>query len=73
MAIACMVILTALAIWNEFATRELLQDANRFNLTANYQTASHLRNAEVITSMGMLERLRARWMDDRSAALNCTA
>lgn len=70
MAIACMVILTALAIWNEFATRELLQDANRFNLTANYQTASHLRNAEVITSMGMLERLRARWMDDRSAALN---
>ena len=70
MAIACMVILTALAIWNEFATRELLQDANRFNLTANYQTASHLRNAEVITSMGMLERLRVRWMDDRSAALN---
>ena len=70
MAIACMVILTALAIWNEFATRELLQDANRFNLTANFQTASHLRNAEVITSMGMLERLRARWMDDRSAALN---
>ena len=70
MAIACTVVLTALAIWNEFATRELLQDANRFNLTANYQTASHLRNAEVITSMGMLERLRARWMDDRSAALN---
>ena len=53
MAIACMVILTALAIWNEFATRELLQDANRFNLTANFQTASHLRNAEVITSMGI--------------------
>lgn len=70
MAIVCMLILTALAIWNEFATRELLQDANRFNLTANFQTASHLRNAEVITSMGMLERLRARWMDDRSAALN---
>jgi ATP-binding cassette subfamily C protein EexD len=69
MAIVCMVVLTALAIWNEFATRELLQDANRFNLTANFQTASHLRNAEVITSMGMLERLRARWMDDRSAAL----
>ena len=69
MAIACTVVLTALAIWNEFATRELLQDANRFNLTANYQTASHLRNAEVITSMGMLERLRARWMDDRSSAL----
>ena len=69
MAIVCMVVLTALAIWNEFATRELLQDANRFNLTANFQTASHLRNAEVITSMGMLERLRARWMNDRSAAL----
>lgn len=69
MAIACTVVLTALAIWNEFATRGLLQDANRFNLIANYQTASHLRNAEVITSMGMLERLRARWMDDRSSAL----
>jgi hypothetical protein len=33
-------------------------------------SASQLRNAEVITSMGMLERLRTRWMDNRSAALN---
>jgi ATP-binding cassette subfamily C protein EexD len=70
MAIACTVVLAALAIWNEYATRALLQDANRFNLTANQKTASHLRNAEVITSMGMLERLRALWLTDRSAALS---
>lgn len=70
MEIACTVVLAALAIWNEYATRALLQDANRFNLTANQKTASHLRNVEVITSMGMLERLRALWLTDRSAALS---
>ena len=68
-AVASILILAALAIWNELATRNLLQDANRFSTAANQQTASHLRNAEVIAAMGMLPRLRERWLGERGGAL----
>jgi ATP-binding cassette subfamily C protein EexD len=68
-AVASILILTALTIWNELATRNLLQDANRFSMAANQQTASHLRNVEVIAAMGMLPSLRGRWLSERSGAL----
>lgn len=68
-AVLCTVVLAALAIWNELSTRTLLHDANRFNIAANQKTAANLRNAEVIASMGMLSRLRQRWLNERSAAL----
>ncbi len=68
-AIASMLILTGLTIWNELATRQLLQDANRFSAAANQHTAAHLRNVEVIAAMGMLPRLRERWLGERGAAM----
>ena len=70
MAIICTVVLAALAIWNELSTRTLLQDANRYSIAANQKTAANLRNAEVIASMGMLSRLRKRWLDERGAAMD---
>ena len=69
-AVICTVVLAALAIWNELSTRTLLQDANRFSIAANQKTAANLRNAEVIASMGMLPRLRERWLLERSEALD---
>ena len=66
-SIAVLVIFT---IWTEMATGDLLQQANRANIAANQQTASHLRNAEVIAAMGMLPSLRERWLEQRHTALD---
>ncbi len=66
-SIAVLVIFT---IWTEMATAHLLQEANRANIAANQQTASHLRNAEAIAAMGMLPSLRERWLGERHAALD---
>lgn len=68
-AILAALLLTALAVWNEIATRDLLQDASKQETKANLNTAAHLRNIEVIESMGMLPRLRARWSEVHDAAL----
>ncbi len=69
-AVFSIVVLAGLTLWTELATHSLLQQANRASLMANQQTSSHLRNAEVITAMGMLPRLRERWLRDRSTALD---
>ncbi len=68
-AVFSMLVLAGLTVWTELATHQLLQEANRSSIAANQQTASHLRNAEVITAMGMLPKLRERWLRDRSSAL----
>ena len=69
-AIFSIIVLAGLTVWTELATHQLLQEANRSSIAANQQTASHLRNAEVITAMGMLPRLRDRWLRDRGTALD---
>ena len=69
-AVFSIILLTGLTVWTELATNHLLQEANRSSSAANQQTSSHLRNAEVITAMGMLPQLRERWLRDRSSALD---
>ena len=69
-AIFSIVVLAALTVWTELSTNALLKEANRAGIAANAQTASHLRNAEVIAAMGMLPRLRERWLQERSKALD---
>ena len=60
-AVVSVLLLAALTIWNEIATRADLEDANRESIEANQFAQRNLRNAEVIEAMGMLPRLRARW------------
>lgn len=55
------VILVALAIWNELATRKGLDEANQLAVTSAIYVNSTLQNAEVIQAMGMLNVLRQRW------------
>lgn len=55
------VILVALAIWNELATRKGLAEANQLAVTSAIYVNSTLQNAEVIQAMGMLNVLRQRW------------
>lgn len=57
------VILVALAIWNELATRKGLAEANQLAVTSAIYVNSTLQNAEVIQAMGMLNVLRQRWFN----------
>ncbi|WP_269901127.1 type I secretion system permease/ATPase [Paenalcaligenes faecalis] len=56
------IVLIVLAYFNSISTQKPLADANRASLAASHFADNHLRNAEVIESMGMLPGLRARWM-----------
>ncbi len=60
-AVLSMLLLGALAIWNEVATRADMAEANRESIEATQFVQRNLRNAEVVEAMGMLPRLRARW------------
>jgi ATP-binding cassette subfamily C protein EexD len=54
-------ILATVAIANEKFTSPLLAEATKENIAASAATATNLRNAEVIESMGMLGNIRSRW------------
>jgi len=59
--VAAALLLIALAITNEHATRDDLKKSNELNIANNQETQRSLRNTEVIEAMGMLPRLRTRW------------
>lgn len=54
-------IMFALALWNEHATRKGLAEANQISVQSAKYVNSTLQNAEVIQAMGMLDNLRQRW------------
>ena len=56
------VILVVIAIINDKATQSPLKEANKFQMAAAGMTASSIRNAEVIESMGMLDNMRSLWL-----------
>jgi ATP-binding cassette subfamily C protein EexD len=62
-AVISAVLLILLAIWNERATHDDLEQANRVSVESSNMTARNLRNAEVVHAMGMLPDLMARWKD----------
>jgi len=62
-------VLMGLNIWTELGTRDLLKKANEESLESNQHTQRNLRNVEVIESMGMLGRLRDRWMQKQKRLL----
>ena len=55
-------VLMGLAIWNEVSTRGDLREANEKSQESSNHTQRSLRNAEAIEAMGMLPRLRERWL-----------
>lgn len=56
------VVLVFIAYLNNISTQKPLADANSSAMAASHFADNHLRNAEVIESMGMLPGLRNRWM-----------
>lgn len=59
--IISVVLLTLLAIWNERATHDDLEQANQLSVESSNTTARNLRNAEVVHALGMLPALMGRW------------
>lgn len=56
-------ILAALALWNELATRKSMAEANRLSVASSSYVNGTLHNAEVIQALGMLAPLRRRWFN----------
>lgn len=62
-----LLLLIVLTLWNEWATRQSLADANQRSVeAANYINAS-LQNAEVIQGMGMWPQIEQRWRQQQNA------
>lgn len=68
-AVVSALLLMGLAVWNEFATRGDLKEANQKSLESSNHTQRSLRNVDAIEAMGMLPRLRARWLLRQEEAL----
>lgn len=62
-------VLGTLAILNERRTRSALLKASSLAASAQQQAAESLRHGEAIRAMGMLDGLRARWLQVNLAAL----
>ena len=56
------ILLCIVAAATEKATTKIISDANNVAMATRGALARNLRNAEIIESMGMLGRIRQRWM-----------
>lgn len=63
------VIIFALALTNEFATRDALQEAGKASQGANHFVSTTMQNAEVIRALGMEKSLTKRWLDQHDTML----
>ncbi len=62
-AVVTAIVLILIAVLNEKATAQKLQNANKLAIAGRNLVGKNLRNAEVIESMGMLRNVRQRWID----------
>src|SRR5690606_4380564 len=69
LAIAGSIILCVLAYINNASTQKPLAQASQASVAAGQFANNHLRNAEVIESMGMLPGLRSRWFGQHRRVL----
>ncbi len=72
-AIFSALVLIGLAVWNEYSIRGDLNEASQKTLEASNHTQRSLRNSDAIEAMGMLPRLRARWLLRQQGALELQA
>ena len=70
LGVVAAVLLITLAVANERFTSPPLAEANTTHSNTANTTATNLRNAEIIASMGMLGRLRQRWAERNQRVLS---
>ena len=61
-SVATAILLCIVAAVTEKSTSKILSEANNISMATRGALGRNLRNAEVIESMGMLDRIRQRWM-----------
>jgi ATP-binding cassette subfamily C protein EexD len=69
MAVGAAVVLIILAIVNEKLTGKTLKDANAYAISGRALVNKNLRNAEVVDSMGMLNGIKQRWLENVNKVL----
>jgi len=62
-ALFSVVVLFSLAWANEYSTRTLLADASTESMQSTNYASSCLKNAEVVSAMGMEKNLREKWFE----------
>jgi ABC-type protease/lipase transport system fused ATPase/permease subunit len=72
LAIVSTAILLLLGLANEAITRRALQTANQSQIVATMQAETTIRNAEVVSAMGMLPALTTHWRDANSIGLRAS-
>lgn len=70
LALASVLLLSAITWVNQRSTQAALDEANKEQMLASNFANSHLRNAEVIESMGMMNAVRARWSEHNQRAVS---
>ena len=68
-ALGAAIVLFAVALVNEWVSRNALRRAGQFSIAATQSVESALRNAEVIQALGMLPALLERYGDTNAKAL----
>ncbi len=68
-AIFSVISLSLIAVVNEKITHKKLSEANELSVKGRLQLNSHLKNAEVIEAMGMLEHIQKRWQQGNDKIL----
>lgn len=69
LALGGAVLLMLLAWVNQHVSQAPLKAASELSVQATQQASAHLRNAEAIEAMGMLDTLRGRWLAQHTAFL----
>lgn len=69
LALGGAVLLMILAWVNQRVSQAPLKAASELSVEATQQASAHLRNAEAIEAMGMLDTLRGRWLAQHTAFL----
>ncbi len=69
LAIFAVALLATITFFNQRLTQAALLEANKEQIWSKNYATRHLRNAEVIESMGMMHNVRARWSEHNQQAL----
>lgn len=61
-AVFAALFLFGLAIWNETSTKKVLGEANNESIASSQYAGACIKNAEIVSAMGMENNLRGRWL-----------
>jgi ATP-binding cassette subfamily C protein EexD len=68
-----LIVIVALAVLNEVSTRKPLNAANSLAVQSSNAVNGHLRNAEALEAMGMLDSVHRRWLARHTEMLKLQA